>query len=125
MPKPSIRYNEWATALDSVLRELMTQMRLPDELTAQVDKLKNEMASREQQLPQLGRIVLQCIEGSGDAEEKCKRIIKEVGLACGDSPMSCGFNIGLFEKRLERYPDIRPNLPAILERGRVALKRLL
>ena len=84
-----------------------------------------EMRKRPEQLPELARLIKSILDGPGGAKEKCERLISEVGAAAGQDKFWAGMQKGFFQARLQRYPDIERALPAIIERGRRELAKLV
>ena|SRR3990167_6180063 len=125
MKKPVVNYSEYCEAIDRVVMDIMHSMRLPEEITSAVANLKLEMARRQNDLPRVGKIILSILKTSLPADEKCKQIIWQAGEAAGVDKFSCGIYVGTFEARLKRYPDITVQLPAIIEKGRRELERLV
>ena len=127
--KPEIAFGLVDEALTRVLQDVMRSLNLPAEVVDGVSQIRLQMLQHQDKLPKLCKTVITILEGSGSVEGKVKAMIESIGKILGQDLFSINLQWGTAEARLARIarerPDLYQALPAVIERGKAELRKLV
>lgn len=127
--KPEIAFGAVDEALSNVLRDVLRSLALPSEVVDGVGQMRLAMLQHQDKLPRLCRVVLAALEGNGTVESKISGVVTSVGKTLGWDNFTLNMNLGIAQARVERLrrerPDLYAALPAVIERGKAELRKLV